>query len=311
MRHNVTLKQLRCFLAVADIGSFTAAALRLCMTQSALTATIQQMEEAVGLKLFDRTTRRVNLTDHAERFLPEAERVVNGFDSAVSDLLALAQGERGHIRIGAASSVIRQFLVPALPRFREAYPGITISLRNPAARQTERLVLEGEVDFAIDSKYRGHDDLDYTPLVADCYGVVCHRSSPLAALDRPIEWADLPSAQYVGFSPDTAIGHFLSSHAGHWPVLGGEHDEVESTTYLFALLANGGYYSVLPALAYQRNEFPDLIFRELHSPGLTRELCVITRPLRSLSPSAQRLLEILIETLAGQEMPAGVTLLAS
>lgn len=193
-RHNVTLKQLRCFLAVAETGSFTTAANRLCMTQSALTATIQQMEESVGLRMFDRTTRRVMLTDHAARFMAEAERVINGFDSAVSDLVALAQGERGHIRIGAASSVISQFLVPALPRFREAYPGITLSLRNPAAQETERLVLEGEVDFAIDSRYRGHAALDYTPLVRDCYGVVCHRDSPLAGLKRPITWADLTDA---------------------------------------------------------------------------------------------------------------------
>ncbi|MGO4306705.1 MULTISPECIES: LysR family transcriptional regulator [unclassified Cupriavidus] len=311
MRHHVTLKQLRCFLAVAEAGTFTAAALRLCMTQSALTATIQQMEEAIGLRMFDRTTRRVVMTDHAERFVADAERVVNGFDSAVSDLVALARGDRGHIRIGAASSVIRQFLVPALPRFREAYPGITISLRNPAAQQTERLVLEGEVDFAIDSKYRGHEELDYTPLVTDCYGVVFHRDSPLAEIDRPLTWDDLTWGQYIGFSADTGIGQFLRTHAAHWPVLAGDHDEVESTTYLFAMLARGKYYSVLPALAYQRNEFPDLIFRELHAPALSRELCVITRPLRSLSPSAQRLLTLLRETLAGQTMPLGVSLMAS
>lgn len=311
MRHNVTLKQLRCFLAVAETGSFTAAALRLCVTQSALTATVQQFEEAVGLKMFDRTTRRVNMTDHAVRFLPEAERVVNGFDSAVSDLQAFAQGACGHLRICAAASVISQFLMPALPRFREAYPGITISLRNLAAQQTERLVLEGAVDFAIDSKYQGHEDLDYTPLVADRYGVVFHRDSPLAENEGPATWDDLTWGKYVGFSADTGIGRFLRSHAAHWAVLGGVHDEVESTAYLFAMLARGGYYSVLPALAYQRNEYPDLLFRELRAPDLSRELCVITRPLRSQSASAQRLLGIVRETLAAQAMPPGVSLLAA
>ena len=93
-------------LAVAETGSFTMAASRLFMTQSALTATIQQFEEAVGLKMFDRTTRRVAMTDHAERFIAEARKVVHSFDGAIGDLTALAQGERGHIRIGAAASVI-------------------------------------------------------------------------------------------------------------------------------------------------------------------------------------------------------------
>lgn len=308
MRHNVTLKQLRSFLAVADTGSFTAAALRLCVTQSALTATIQQFEEAVGLRMFDRTTRRVQLTGHAEQFLPGAQRVVNGFDSAISDLQAVAQGERGHIRICAAASVIGQFLVPALPRFRDVYPGITISLRNPAAQQTEQLVLEGEVDFAIDSKFHGHDALDYTPLVKDCYGVVFHRDSPLAQAAGPVTWDALRHGKYVGFSADTGIGRFLRSHAAHWPELAREHDEVESTAYLFAMLARGGYYSVLPALAYQRNTYPELLFRPLQGPELLRELCVMTRPLRAQSASAQRLLGIVRETLAGQEMPPGVWL---
>ncbi|MNY37423.1 hypothetical protein D3C86_1719850 [compost metagenome] len=72
-------------------------------------------------------------------------------------------------------------------------------------------------------------------------------------------------------------------------MLQGEHDEVESTTYLFAMLARGNYYSVLPALAYQRNEFPELVFRELHGP---------------------RLLALLTDTLTEMPMPPGVTLLA-
>jgi DNA-binding transcriptional LysR family regulator len=310
MRHNVTLKQLRCFLAVADTGSFTAAALGLCMTQSALTATIQQFEEAVALKMFDRTTRRVALTEHAARFRPEAERVVNGFDSSVYDLMALARGDRGHLRIGAATSIINQFLVRAIPRFREAYPGITISLRNPAARQAERLVLEGTVDFAIDSKYQGHEGLHYTPMLSDCYGVACHRAMALARLKRPLDWTDLPPEQYIGFNADTGIGHFLRTHATHWPVSASVHDEVESTSSLFAMLNMGKQYSVLPALSFQGHAHPDLVFRELTGPRLSREICVITRPLRSLSPSAQRLLGALLDDIRQQKLPPGVTLQA-
>lgn len=80
---------------------------------------------------------------------------------------------------------------------------------------------------------------------------------------------------------------------------------MESTTYLFTLLVQGGSYSVLPALAHQRIAFPGLIVRELHSLGLARELWFIKRPLRSLLPSAQRLLEIQSDALAGQEMREG------
>ncbi len=310
MRHNVTLKQLRCFLMVADTGSFTVAASRLFMTPSALTATVQQFEKAVGMAMFDRTTRRVALTGHARRFHAEAGKLVGSFDSTIGDLMALAQGEQGHISIGAAASVIYQFLVRAIPKFRETYPNITISLRDPAAQQVERLVLDCEVDFAIDSKHRGYDDLQYTPLVADSYGIVCHRDLPLAQQAHPLRWADLTPKEYVAFSADTGIGQFLRNHAAHWPVLGGAHDEVASTASLFAVLSIGKRYSVLPALALKGREFPELVFRELHDPPLSREICLITRRLRSLAPSAQRLLDIVLADIRQQDLPPGVSLRA-
>ena len=251
------------------------------------------------------------MTEHARRFKPEAHKVVKSFDGAIGDLTALAQGERGHIRIGAAASVIHQFLVTAIPKFRKKYPNITISLRDPAAQQVELLVVEGEVDFAIDSKHHGHEDLVYTPLVADRYGAVCHRDFPLAHRKGRLCWAHLTQHEYVAFSAETGIGQFLRSHADHWPVLGGMHDEVGSTTSLFAVLSMGQRYSVLPAMALKGRELPDLVFRELHNPPLSREICLITRRLRSLSPSAQLLLDILLADIQQQKLPAGVSLLAS
>ena len=93
-------------------------------------------------------------------------------------------------------------------------------------------------------------------------------------------------------------------------MLGGTHDEVGSTTSLFAVLSMGGRYSVLPAMAMKGRGLPELVFRELHAPPLAREICPITRRLRSLSPSAQRLLDILLAGIQQHKLPAGVSLLA-
>lgn len=305
----VSLKHLRCFLAVAETGSFTVAATRLFLTQSALTATIQQFENAIGLKMFDRTTRRVVLTDAALHFKPEAEKVMCTFDAAISDLKALAQGAQGHIRIGAAASVIHEFLVHAIAQFRQSYPNITISLRDPATQQVEQLVAEGKVDFAFDGKHQGLAELEYTPLVADRYGVVCHKDSSLAQDRRPLRWEDLGPAQYVAFSADTGIGQFLRHRAGHWPVFSGRHDEVATTASLFAMLSMGNHYSVLPAMAMKGCNFPDLVFRELHQPPLSRDIYLITRRLRALSPGAQALLDILLAHIRSCTLSPGVSLL--
>lgn len=280
---------------------------RMFLTQSALTTTIQQFEKAIGLKLFDRTTRRVVMTEEALRFRDEADKILKHFDTAIRDLKAFAQSQQGHIRIAAAASVIYQLLVRAIPVFRETYPNVTISLRDAGAEQVERMVMNGDVDFAITSKHKGYKDLDYTPLLEDRYGVVCLPQYPLADAPTPLRWADLPPEDYVAFSSDTGIGTFLVTHAGALPLFTGPHDEVSSTTSLYAVLSLGDRYSIVPALAAKTGEFLKLKFRELTEPVLSREICLITRRLRSLSPSARRILDILLETLEEQELPPGVS----
>jgi DNA-binding transcriptional LysR family regulator len=305
---NVSLRHLRCFLAVANSGSFTVASSRMFLTQSSLTATIQQFERMVGVRLFDRTTRRVVMTEEGLRFRDEAEKIVKEFDSAIRDLQALGQSQQGHIRIAAAASVIYQFLVQAISVFRKTYPNMTISLRDAGAEKAEQMVLGGEVDLAITSKHKGLDDLDYTPLLEDRYGVVCLPEYPLKQTSTPLRWSDLPPSDYVAFSGDTGIGSFLAANAGHTALFAEQHDEVSSTTSLYALLSLGDRYSIIPALAANAGETPALTYHELCEPALTREICVITRRLRSVSPSAKRLLDILFATLEAQELPPGVTL---
>lgn len=306
MERSVSIRHLRCFLAVADSGSFTTAASRLFLTQSSLTATIQQFEEAVGLKLFDRTTRRVAMTEEGRRFRDKAENILREFDASIGDLRAIAHSQHGHIRIAAAASVIYQFLARAIPVFRRSYPNVSISLRDAGSEQVEQMLLHGELDFAITSRHKGYTDLDYTPLLEDSYGVLCMPSHRLAGRPGPLRWSDLPAEGYVAFSADTGIGSFLAAQPGFAALLGAPHDEVSSTTSLYPLLGAGTCYSIVPALAARSDDFPQLVFRELAAPVLTREICLITRRLRSLSPSARRILDALLETFRDGELPPGV-----
>ncbi len=309
MSRNISLRHLRCFVEVANAGSFTTASARLFVTQSALTATIQQFEEAVGLKLFDRNTRRVVMTQEAMRFKDEADKILKEFDSAIADLQSFAQGQQGHIRIAAAASVIYQFLVKSIATFRREYPNVTFSLRDAGAEQVEQLVIDGELDFAITSKHKGFDDLDYTPLLEDRFGVVCRADYALASGTGPLRWADLKSKDFVAFTADTGIGTFLAHNAGQWPVFQGSHDEISSTTSLFAVLSEGGSFSIVPALAARVAGFNELSFRELRGPVLSREICLITRRLRSLSPSSQRMLDVILDTIRQHPLPDGVAMI--
>ncbi|WP_345245463.1 LysR substrate-binding domain-containing protein [Pigmentiphaga soli] len=294
----ISLRHLRCFLAIAETGSFTLAAARLFHTQSSLTATIQQFEEAIGMKLFDRTTRRVMLTDDAERFKVVAERILRDFDNAIGDLRAVAQSQRGHVRIAAAPSMIVHVLAPALARFRRAYPQITISVRDGGSDKIERSVLDGEVDFGISSRLNNYSELDYVPMLTDPFGVVFPRDHPLARTAGPVAWSELKSYECIVLTKDTGIGALLDSY----PELGLRdglelHDHASSTTALYAMLGLGGKVSVLPALAARAAPLAEFRFRELSAPRLSREICLITRHLRSFSVNTQRILSVLMATL--------------
>lgn len=298
MGARISLRHLRCFVTVADVGSFTLAAHRLFQTQSSLTATIKQLEESAGLRLFDRTTRRVELTKDAIWFKVVAERVLRDFDNAISDLQAVSKSQRGHIKIAVAPSIMTHILAPTLKAFRRQYPDITISVYDEGSDKIERSVLDGEKDFGLSSRLNNFPDLDYVPVITDPFGVIFPTDHPLAQHEGELTWADLRPFDYIGLTEDTGIGAMLASH----PELGffkrtEPHDHASSTTSLYALLQLGGKISVLPSLAARTGPLADFEFRELHGPSIAREICLITRHLRSMSPSTQRILEILMATI--------------
>ncbi len=292
MTLNVSLRHLRCFLAIAQCGSFTAASAKLFLTQSSLTAAIQQLEEAVGLKLFDRTTRSVELTREAVLFLPQAEKIIRDFDGAMTDLQSIAQSQSGEVRIAAPQSIVEIFLAEAISIFKGAYPSIRFTLREHGAERSEELVAQGEVDFALAEKFRGYADLSYEPLFADRFGVISAAAIKPSRKGR-LSLADLPPAGYVAFTADTGISTYMATNVPELFQRGNLGDQVSTTTALFSLLRRTGGYSVIPALPASTAEGLGLHFQPLADPALSREINMISRKLRALSPTSTRLLETL------------------
>lgn len=294
----ISLRHLRCFVAVAETGSFTAAANRLAHTQSSLTATIQQFEEVVGVRLFDRTTRRVALTDDARQFKGTAERILRDFDNALSDLQAVAQSQRGHVSIAASQSLIVHLLSPALASFRQQHPQIKISVVDGGSARIEQLLQDGEVEFGIASPLHHFAELDYRPLIRDPFGVICPHDHPLAQSDAPLTWADLPLGDAVVMTPDSGIGAVLRTHPELCRLYDSSQgcDRASSTASLYAMLSMGGRFSVLPSLAARTAPRDEFAWRVLSGPRVTRQICLITRRGRSLSATAERIAQVLLKT---------------
>jgi DNA-binding transcriptional LysR family regulator len=307
---NASLKHLRCFTAVAREGSFTLAARRVFLTQSALTATIQQFEHALQLRLFDRTTRRVTLTREGASFLPVAERLLQEFDTAMTDVRAVAERRQGQLSIAAAPSAVVLLLAPAVAQLNAQYPNVRITVSDGGSEFVQRRVLASESDFGLASKWSEDPGLEFRPLLHDRFGIVCRPDHPLARAKGRLRWRRLESQSYVGLAPDTGIYAMLQAVPAIPAVIRKPHFQVSSTTSLHAMIDAGLGLSVLPALAANLVPLDSLAFRELTEPAVEREICLITRRGRSLSPAAQSIIEMIGESLSMRSFPRGVRLAA-
>ena len=143
------IRQLRAFVAIAETRTFTAAALRVHVTQAAISMQIRQLEREIGLPLFVRTPRRVVLTEAGEKLLDRAHSILRDHDAALAELSELAGAEYGRLRLGSASGMVSADPLPfILRRLRELHPQAEISVTSGTSEELVKCILSGELDMA-------------------------------------------------------------------------------------------------------------------------------------------------------------------
>ncbi|MDG0968278.1 MAG: LysR family transcriptional regulator [Porticoccaceae bacterium] len=294
---NITLRHLRTFVIVARYGSFNKAAEELSRTQPAITLSIKQLEEFVGMKLLDRTTRRVLPTKEGEKFMPIAERLVRDFDTAILDLKATAEKRVGNVSIAIVPSVATQLLPPIVKHFSERFPGVNLMLNDDTARGVQQKVERNAVDFGIGSIWQQSKLLKFTPLFADNLELVFHRDHSLATSDEPITWRMLKNETFLdsGITKNMRSRQLLSEPKFDFP----------NITTLLAMLRSNLGVSVLPSLAIPKSD-PDLRSRLLQ-PLKRRDICLITRHDWTLSPAAEAMIETIVKETPAHLQRLGLT----
>ncbi|MDG4719240.1 MULTISPECIES: LysR family transcriptional regulator [Thalassospira] len=213
MFSSLNMRHMRSFVAVADHGSFTAAAAVLGVTPPSLTTTIRQFEDVTGAALFDRTTRQVTLTDTGERFLPVAKRLIGDFEEALGDLDALSKGIGGKITIAAAPSVLTRILPAVISRFVVDHPDARLRLDEMNAGEVHAAVAANEADFGIAGEWEALPDIAFRPLFSDRFGVLC-RADHAFACQSFVTWAELSDQPFVGLGPESGTSAMMAGVAG-------------------------------------------------------------------------------------------------
>jgi DNA-binding transcriptional LysR family regulator len=149
MSKDVTLRQLKYFAAAAETGQFSMAASSAHVTQSAVTNAVLQLEDTLGVKLFERLPHGVALTAEGHRFYQHARHVLDSLKDALSEPRFQSHTLQGVVSIGASYTVLGYFLPELLARFRMRYPDVELDLRDMTRPAIEEAVLAGELELGI------------------------------------------------------------------------------------------------------------------------------------------------------------------
>lgn len=146
---SVDLELYRIFTAVAEAGSFSEAANRLFLTQPAVSQAIQRLEQQLDVRLFSRWHRGVTLTQEGQLLYQHAASALQVLYSGEQKLQRMQNLKEGLLRLGAADTITREFLLPYISAFRQSYPGIQLQVTNRTSLQLVQSILQGTLDLAI------------------------------------------------------------------------------------------------------------------------------------------------------------------
>ncbi len=307
MNQNLSLRQLRAFDAVAAEGSFTKAAQRLFLTQSALSVLIRELERELGVAMFNRSTRRVELTEAGRDMQPYVHRVLNELAQGVSSVMDLRDKKKGVLRV-AAPQLMACTLVPVvLAAFQQRYPGVEIQLQDVLQEHLLARAQAGDVEIAI-----GPDgDLDEAglsrrPILRDHHWLVCRPDDPIGQ-GAPPRWLDLGRCQFV--APTRDFKQRLRSVLGVYaePLLLQPGWETSYFTTAFGMVASGLGVTMCPTYASSLVRSYGLKMVAMQEPAFHREVCVYSRSARAPSPAASAFLQCLKEVVSSGEF--GIALL--
>ncbi|MBL8808383.1 MAG: LysR family transcriptional regulator [Rhodospirillales bacterium] len=282
---NIDIRHLRAFQAVAETGAFRRAAERLRMSQPALSAQIRDLEREVGVVLFDRTTRRVELTGAGREFLPQAAKLLGDLEAALRGLTDLAQHRRGHVAVACAPLLASVMLPELIATFLAAHPGIRISLIDARTDQIVDKVRSGEADLGIGTFADAEPGIARTRLFRDELLLFVPRRAP--APRRAATWAEIADEPLVALTRESGLRALVEMGFGTLGRPARPAYEVAQVTTAVALVEAGLGVAVLPAAARAIAHDRRVTLRALGQPRVARDVSLIVASGRSPTPAAQ------------------------
>ncbi|WP_374668147.1 LysR family transcriptional regulator [Ramlibacter sp.] len=280
------------FVTVAEQSSFSRAARELHITQTALTRRIQKLEAYLGLRLLDRTTRRVDLTVVGRDFLPRARALVHEMTSSVERLKDMARAGRGLLTLACIPSMTTHVLPELLRDYARLHPDNRVRLLDGASAEVCDAVLAGRAELGIAVQGEAQAELAETVLFADPLVFICKAPHPLHAR-ASVTWADMRGVELIGVSSFTATRVFMDYQLARRGIRLDRGHEVQHHATALNLVAAGVGAAILPASTVREGDRAGVRAIPLTAPVVKRRVVLLRRQGASLSPAAAAFAELL------------------
>ena len=291
MAINIKYRPLKAFLLAIDSGSFTHAANQLGVTQPSFTALIQDLEDVLGLRLFERTTRAISLTSAGRDFHSRVQRPIADLEEAYRSLADLAAVRRGNVALGALPSAALSLLPAAVGELRRAHPALKVRVVEAHNDELLAMLRTNQIEFAVAAQTESAPDLAFTPLGQDCFCAVYPAGHPLGADRKVLHWRDVLRYDLILLSQGSharqQFDRAVRDETGA-PATALRYDVTHMGTAA-GMVRQGLGVSVLPRLALPELNLSGLGCTPLGDASARRDIGLLHRRDRTLSPAAQAL----------------------
>jgi DNA-binding transcriptional LysR family regulator len=272
MAANFDLNDLHAFRAVAEMGNFRKAAEAVHISQPAFSRRIDKLEQALGVRLLERTTRKVQLTAVGRDFARTVQQLLDDLDGALLGIRGVAGTRMGEVTIACVPSTVYYFVSQVIRRHHERFPRTRVKVHDASANDVLAAVMRGEADFGLNFIGSQEPDIDHA-----------------LAKKRKVSWTELAAYDFISVAKSSGnrllLDQALSGLAGRPQAI----YEAQHVTTMLGLVEAGLGVAAVPSLAMPAADHPLLASVPLVEPVVTRKVGLIRRKGRTLSPAAQQL----------------------
>jgi len=289
----ITLRQLRAFSQVYKLRNLTHAAESLHMTQSAMSALIQQMEESLGIKLFERTPRMLRPTEAADEAYLQANEILARATTLQRDMTERTKAAQATLAFSCIPALTSGIVPTVIAEFERAAPQARVVVYDEIDALLIERVLSRKAEFSISTFEHDPELVEHSPLVQSFISVLCHQESELAAKEQ-VSWRDLLDQRIINLFRGGPTQHLISEV---FPIDGRPFESAFEIGYIQTALAMAAQrlgVVILPDYFVVENpHFDSLVARKLCDPEVKQTLYIHTRKGHVLSDVAQTFLGLL------------------